>query len=67
MVQNFLQLNKDRTEVTAFEAKEKQLKICLILLKSTKQARNLGVIINSSELQTDLEKLVRAFDFSSVD
>ncbi|CAJ1082756.1 hypothetical protein KUCAC02_009465 [Xyrichtys novacula] len=51
MCQNFLQLNKDKTEVIVFGAEDEQLKVCAqlqsIMLKSTNQARNLGVVMDS--------------------
>lgn len=51
MCQNFLQLNKDKTEIIVFGAKEERLKVCaqlqLAMLKTTDQARNLGVVMDS--------------------
>ena len=51
MCQNFLQLNKDKTEVIVFGAKEEQLKVSTqrqsVMLKTTNQARNLGVVMDS--------------------
>ena len=51
MCQNFLQLNKDKTEVIVFGAKEERLKVSTqlqsIMLKTTNQARNLGVVMDS--------------------
>lgn len=51
MCQNFLQLNKDKTEVLVFGAKEERLKVSAQLqsamLKTSNQARNLGVVMDS--------------------
>ena len=51
LCQNFLQLNKDKTEVIVFGAKEEQLKVSTqlqsIMLKTTNQARHLGVVMDS--------------------
>ena len=51
MCQNFLQLNKDKTEVIVFGAKEERLKVSTqlqsVMLKTTNQARNLGVVMDS--------------------
>ena len=51
MCQNFLQLNRDKTEIVVFGAKEERLKVSAQLqsamLKTTDQARNLGVIMDS--------------------
>lgn len=52
MCQNFLQLNKEKTEVTAFGNKDKILKVNVVIdsrgLTTTKnQVQNLGVILES--------------------
>ncbi len=51
MCQNFLQLNKDKTEVIVFGAKEERLRVSTqlqsVMLKATDQARNLGVVMDS--------------------
>ena len=51
MCQNFIQLRKDKTEVIVFGAKEERLKVSTqlqsIMLKTTNQARNLGVVMDS--------------------
>ncbi|XP_032872790.1 uncharacterized protein LOC116970201, partial [Amblyraja radiata] len=51
MNQNFLQLNKEKTEIIVFGAKEEQLKVStqlqMVMLKTTNQARNLGVVMDS--------------------
>ncbi len=51
MCQNFLQLNKDKTEVIVFGAKEERLKVSArlqsVMLRTTDQARNLGVVMDS--------------------
>ena len=53
MGQDFLKLNKDKTEILVFDAKDGRLKVRLHLeslsLKMKKQARNPGVI-NDSDL-----------------
>ena len=51
MCQSFLQLNKDKTEIIVFGSKEEHLKVSAqlqsVTLKTTDQARNLGVIMDS--------------------
>ena len=51
MRQSFLQLNKDKTEVIVFGAKDERLRVSTqlqsVMLKTSNQARNLGVIIDS--------------------
>ena len=51
MCQSFLQLNKNKTEVIVFGAKEERLKVSAqlqsVMLKTSNQARNLGVIMDS--------------------
>uniref|UniRef100_A0A3B3DTS3 Reverse transcriptase domain-containing protein n=3 Tax=Oryzias melastigma TaxID=30732 RepID=A0A3B3DTS3_ORYME len=51
MCHNLLQLNKNKTEVIVFGAKEKRLDVTTelqsIQLKTTNQARNLGVVIDT--------------------
>lgn len=51
MNQNFLQLNKEKTEIIVFGAKEERLKVStqlqMVMLKTTNQARNLGVVMDS--------------------
>ncbi len=51
MCQNFLQLNKDKTEVIVFSAQEEWLKVSAqlqsVMLKTTDQARDLGVVMDS--------------------
>ena len=51
MCQNFLQLNKNKTEVIVFGAKEERLKVCTqlqsLMLETTNEARNLGVVMDS--------------------
>ncbi|KAI4800683.1 hypothetical protein KUCAC02_009526 [Chaenocephalus aceratus] len=51
MCQNFLQLNKDKTEVMVFGAKAERLKVSAELqcamFKPTDKARNLGVVMDS--------------------
>ncbi len=51
MCLNFLQLKKNKTEVIVFRAKEKRLQVTTELqsihLKTTNQARNLGVMMDS--------------------
>ena len=51
MHQSFLQLNRDKTEVIVFGAKDERLKVSSqlhsVMLKTTNQARNLGVIMDS--------------------
>ncbi len=51
MCQNFLQLNKDKTEVIVFGAREERLKVSArlqsVMLRTTDQARNLGVVMDS--------------------
>ena len=51
MCQNFLQLNKDKTEVIVFGAKKERLNVSAqlqsVMLKTTNQARNLGVVMDS--------------------
>ena len=51
MHQSFLQLNRDKTEVIVFGAKDERLKVSTqlqsVMLKTTNQARNLGVIMDS--------------------
>ena len=51
MCQSFLQLNKDKTEIIVFGSEEERLKVSAQLqsvsLKTTGQARNLGVIMDS--------------------
>ena len=51
MCHNFLQLNKNKTEVIVFGAKDKRLQVTtelqFIHLKTTNQARNLGVVMDS--------------------
>ena len=49
--QNSLHLNKDKTEVIVFVAKEEQSKVSVqfqsVKLKTTNQAKNLGVVMDS--------------------
>ena len=51
MCQNFLQLNKDKTEISVFSAKDEQLNVSAQLqtemLNTTNQARNHGVVMES--------------------
>lgn len=51
MCRNYLQLNKDETEVTVFRATAERLKVSTqlqsVMLKTTDQARNLGVVMDS--------------------
>ena len=51
MCQSFLQLNKDKTEIIVFGSKEERLKVSAqlqsVMLETTDQARNLGVIMDS--------------------
>ena len=51
MCQSFLKSNKDKTEIIIFGSKEERLKVSAqlqsVTLKSTDQARNLGVIMDS--------------------
>ncbi|XP_068571421.1 uncharacterized protein [Cebidichthys violaceus] len=51
MCQNFLQLNKDKTEVIVFGTKDERLKVSAqlqsLMLKTTNKARNLGVFMDS--------------------
>ena len=58
---NFLQLNKNKTEVIVFGAKENWLQVTTELqsinLKTTNQARNLGVVMDSD---LNLEKHIKA-------
>ena len=60
MCHNFLQLNKNKTEVIVFGAKEKRLQFTTelqsIQLKTTNQARNLGVVMDSD---LNLEKHIQ--------
>uniref|UniRef100_A0AAQ5X7A8 Reverse transcriptase domain-containing protein n=1 Tax=Amphiprion ocellaris TaxID=80972 RepID=A0AAQ5X7A8_AMPOC len=66
LCQNFLQLNKDKTEVMVFGAKEGRLKVSLELqslqLKTTDQARNLGVVMDS---ELSFEKHIKAITKSA--
>ena len=51
MCQNFLHLNKDKTEVMVFGAKAERIKVSTELqsamFKTTDTARNLGVVMDS--------------------
>lgn len=51
MCRNYLQLNKYETEVTVFRATAERLKVSTqlqsVMLKTTDQARNLGVVMDS--------------------
>ena len=64
--QNFLQLNKNKTEVIVFGAKEKRSQVTTELqsihLKTTNQARNLGVVMDSD---LNLEKHIKAITKSA--
>jgi len=78
MSQNFLQLNKDKTEVIAFGNKDEVLKVNAYLdfrgLTTKNQVRNLGMSLESDlsfircfvSIQ-DLEKFAHAFITSRVD
>uniref|UniRef100_A0A669DF59 Reverse transcriptase domain-containing protein n=1 Tax=Oreochromis niloticus TaxID=8128 RepID=A0A669DF59_ORENI len=63
---NFLQLNKNKTEVIVFGAKEKRLQVTRELqsihLKTTNQARNLGVVMDAD---LNLEKHIKTITKSA--
>lgn len=51
MCRDYLQLDKDKTAVTVFRATAERLKVSTqlqsVMLKTTDQARNLGVVMDS--------------------
>uniref|UniRef100_A0A3P9D2F8 Reverse transcriptase domain-containing protein n=1 Tax=Maylandia zebra TaxID=106582 RepID=A0A3P9D2F8_9CICH len=63
---NFLQLNKNKTEVIVFGAKEKRLQVTRELqsihLKTTNQARNVGVVMDAD---LNLEKHIKTITKSA--
>ena len=66
MCHNFLQLNKNKTEVIVFGAKDKRLKVTTKLqsinLKPTNQAKNLGVVMDSD---LNLDRHIKAITKSA--
>ena len=67
MCQNFLQLNKDKTEIIVFGKKEDRLKVTAHLeslsLKPKDQVKNLGIIIDSDLNFNSHIKLIRKSAF----